>query len=209
MNSFHVLKPVLEILLSRGVSETTLASLLLFPLFALVIALSRYLVGIKGLGIFVPMVLAIVFLDIGLVAGLIFFLVVLLTISLGRYLTLGLHLHYLTRISLLLWLTSLTVLFFLLRFNGSLFSLLVLILIGENLLEVQISKGRREASKLIAESLFLAILGWFILSWDWLHQAVLAQPEMFLVLTALGNILLGRFTGLRLLEYKRFRKLLK
>jgi hypothetical protein len=86
---------------------------------------------------------------------------------------------------------------------------LILILVGENLLEVQISRGTKEAVSLITETLVLAILGWFLLSWKWLQKTVLTEPEIFLILTAVGNILLGRFTGLRLLEYKRFRRLLK
>ncbi len=203
------LKPLILLALERGIPAQTLSVLLLFPLLTLFIAASRYLVGIKALGIFTPAILTIVFLEAGVLPGLALFLLVLLAVSLGRTLTLGLHLHYLARVSLIIWLVILVVFGGIFFFKTSLVALLILILVGENLLEVQISRGTKEALSLIAETLVLAILGWLLLSWGWLQKTVLAQPEIFLILTAVGNVFLGRFTGLRLLEYKRFRKLIK
>jgi len=191
------------------VEPKTLAILLLFPLLTLFIAASRYLVGVKALGIFTPAILTIVFLEAGVLPGLALFFLVLLAVSLGKVLTRGLHLHYLARVSLIVWLASIVVFGGIFFIKTSLVSLLILILIGENLLEVQISRGTKEALSLIAETLILAVLGWLLLSWEWLQKAVLGEPEIFLILTAVGNVLLGRFTGLRLLEYKRFRRLLK
>jgi len=207
--SLSFLKPVVFLALERGAEPKTLAILLLFPLLTLFIAASRYLVGIKALGIFTPVILTVVFLETGVLPGLVLFFLVLLAVSVGRALTRGLHLHYLARVSLIIWLVSLLVFGGIFFFKTPLVSLLILILVGENLLEVQISRGTKEALNLIAETLILAVFGWLLLSWKWLQKAVLTEPEIFLILTALGNILLGRFTGLRLLEYKRFRKLIK
>jgi len=207
--SLSFLKPLILLAMERGVEPKTLAILLLFPLLTLFIAASRYLVGIKALGIFTPAILTIVFLEAGVLPGLALFFLVLLAVSLGRVLTRGLHLHYLARVSLIIWLVSLIAFGGIFFFKTPLVSLLILILVGENLLEVQISRGTKEALSLIAETLILAIFGWLLLSWEWLEKAVLGEPEIFLILTVLGNVLLGRFTGLRLLEYKRFRRLLK
>ena len=207
--SLSFLKPLIFLALEKGAEPKILAILLLFPLLTLFIAASRYLVGIKALGIFTPAILTVVFLEAGIFPGMALFFLVLLAVSLGRALTRGFHLHYLARVSLIIWLVSIVVFGGIFFFKISLVSLLILILVGENLLEVQISRGTKEAGSLIAETLILAILGWLLLSWEWLQKAVLAEPEIFLILTAVGNILLGRFTGLRLLEYKRFRKLIK
>jgi len=207
--SLSFLKPLIFWALESGAEPKILAILLLFPLLTLFIAASRYLVGIKALGIFTPAILTIVFLETGILSGLGLFFLVLITVSLGRVLTLGFHLHYLARVSLIVWLVSLVIFGGIFFFKASLVSLLILILVGENLLEVQISRGTKEALSLIIETLILAVLGWLLLSWKWLQKAVLAEPEIFLILTVLGNILLGKFTGLRLLEYKRFRRLLK
>jgi len=207
ISGMRFLKPLIFLALERGAEPKTLAVLLLFPLLTLFIAASRYLVGIKALGIFTPAILTVVFLEMGVLPGLGLFSLVLLTVSLGRALTRGLHLHYLARVSLIIWLVSIVVFGVFFFFKTSLVALLILILVGENLLEVQISRGAKEAGSLIVETLILAVLGWWLLSWEWLQKAVLGEPEIFLILTAVGNILLGRFTGLRLLEYKRFRRL--
>lgn len=207
--NWQFFRPLIENLLNQGVPSQTIAGLLLFPLITLLIAGSRYLIGIRGLGMFFPAVLAVIFFNLGLVNGLILFLLVLAIVTLGRVLTLRLHLHYLARMSLLIWLVSLGIFLSLFWIKNPLFPLLVLILLGENLVEVQITKGRKEAFKLVLETLILSFISFFLLSLETLQNLVLSQPEIFLILTALGNIFLGRFTGLRLLEYKRFRKLLK
>jgi len=205
--SLSFLKPVVFLALEQGIEPKTLAVLLLFPLLTLFIAASRYLAGIKALGIFTPVILTIVFLEAGILSGLGLFFLVLITVSLGRVLTRGFHLHYLARVSLIIWLVSIVVFGGMFFFKTPLVALLILILVGENLLEVEISRGTKEALSLIIETLVLAVFGWLLLSWEWLQKSVLAEPEIFLILTAAGNILLGRFTGLRLLEYKRFRRL--
>ena len=205
--SLNFLKPLIFLALEQGAKPDALAILLLFPLLTLFIAASRYLVGIKALGIFTPAILTIVFLETGVLPGLVLFFLVLLVVSLGRALTRGFHLHYLARVSLIIWLVSIVVLGGMFFFKTPLVALLILILVGENLLEVEISRGTKEALSLIIETLILAVFGWLLLSWEWLQKSVLAEPEIFLILTAAGNILLGRFTGLRLLEYKRFRRL--
>ena len=59
------------------------------------------------------------------------------------------------------------------------------------------------------ETLVLATIGYSILSLQVTREWVLAKPELTVLLTVLVNIFLGRFTGLRLLEYWRFRELLR
>jgi hypothetical protein len=44
--------------------------------------------------------------------------------------------------------------------------------------------------------------------WTWLQTNILATPELIFI-PILGNIWLGRFTGLRLTEYLKFRTLFK
>jgi len=201
------LKPLVFLALEKGIPAQTLSVLLLFPLVVVLIAAARYLVGIKSLGIFTPGILAVVFLQTGLKFGLVFFFLVWGAVTAGRILTKGFHLHYLARMSLLIWGVSLAVFVSLFLLKISLFPLLILILLGENLVEVQISRGEKEAISLILETLILALVSWRILSWEGLQKAALSQPEIFVLGTAILNIFIGRFTGLRLLEYKRFRRL--
>lgn len=209
MFSLNVLRPVLEGLLSRGVPQQTVVVLLLFPLVATLIAAARHFIGIRGLGIFTPAMLAVVFLTVGVKKGIVLFLLILLVASIGRRITRGLHIHYLARMSLILWLVCLAVLGSLFLVGDELFSLLILILLAENFVEVQISKSLRDATSLTLETLILSLASWAILSWQALRQFTFSQPELVVLGTLVLNFLVGRFTGLRLLEYKRFKRLLK
>jgi hypothetical protein len=67
----------------------------------------------------------------------------------------------------------------------------------------------REAGQLTLETFILALGSLGVLSWGWLQKELILHPEAIVLGTAGLNIIIGRFTGLRLLEYRRFRRLLK
>lgn len=193
---------------NAGVARETIVVLLLFPLVAALIAAARYLVGLKGFGIFTPAMLAVAFLATGISEGLAMFLLILAAATLARTITRRLKMHYLARMSLLLWFVCLAVFGGIFWLRISIFPILILILLAENFIEVQIGKSLKEATSLTIETFILALGSYFLLSWQWLQRAVLTSPEIIVLGTAVFNLLLGRFTGLRLLEYRRFRKLL-
>jgi hypothetical protein len=94
-------------------------------------------------------------------------------------------------------------------FNSALIPILILILIGENLAEIQLRKTPRKALRAMIETLILASLAFFVLNSSVLQRMVLLYPEAMVILVAILDIWVGQFAGLRLLEYHRFRKLLK
>jgi hypothetical protein len=192
-----------------GIPLPTIVVLLLFPLVTALIAAARYLIGLKGFGIFTPAMLSVAFLAIGIVPGVSLFLLILLIATAARLVTLRLKLHYLARMSLLLWFICLGVLVSLFLFSVSLFPILILILLAENFIEVQIGKSFREAANLTLVTFILALGSWALLQWSWLQRVALLQPEFVVLGTFAFNLLVGRFTGLRLLEYRRFNRLLK
>lgn len=209
MFSLNIVRPILESLVVQGIPQQTVVVLLLFPLVATLIAAARHFVGIRGLGVFTPALLAVVFLVLGVGRGVVLFLLILLAATIARKFTRGLHIHYLARMSLILWFVCLAVLGSLFFIKDEIFPVLILILLAENFVEVQISKSLRDATSLTAETLILALASWGILSWGRLQMFAFSQPEAVILGTALLNFIVGRFTGLRLLEYRRFRRLLR
>ena len=192
-----------------GVPSQTIVILLLFPLVACLIAAARYFVGIRGFGIFTPAMLSVAFMATGITHGITLFVIILAVASLARIAMKGLKIHYLARMSLLLWFICLGVFVTFFFFRVSLFPILILILLAENFIEVQIGKSLQEATRITIETLILALGSLGILSWRWLAKEVILHPETIVLGTAILNIIIGRFTGLRLLEYRRFRRLLK
>jgi len=203
---------------SEGVPANTLVLILLFPIITSLIAASRHVIGLKGFGIYTPAVLAVAFVSTGIIPGVILFLVVLLTALAARVIIRKLHLQYLPRTAMLMWAVS-AVLFLFLLAAGSLgisafytlniFAILIVMLLTENFMETQLLKSQSEAIRLTLETLFLAIVSSLIIASPTVQQTVIVHPELTLILVAVFNIVIGRYNGLRLLEYLRFRTLLK
>lgn len=202
----------------RGVSANTIVLVLLFPLLAAIIVASRHIVGIKGFGIFLPAVLSVVFVSTGIIEGLLLFLTIILVATLSRMFLREMKLQYLPRMALLLWFVSLGVfgILFLSPFLNltaivtlSIFPILILILLVENFIDIQISKSMKEAVSMTLETLMIALVCSFVLQLDFLQKFVLINPEITVLSVATLDVFLGKFTGLRLLEYKRFKTLLR
>lgn len=205
----NFLKHAISAAFQTGVPESTIVILLLFPLVAALIALARHLVGLRGFGIFTPAMLAVAFLLTGITQGVALFLLIIGMATLARLSMRRLKIHYLARMALLLWFICLGVFISLFWLQVSLFPILILILLAENFIEVQISKSLHEASRMTIETFVLALISMALLNWQWLHKAVLTWPEVVVLGTAVFDLLIGRFIGLRLLEYQRFRRLIK
>jgi len=74
---------------------------------------------------------------------------------------------------------------------------------------VQTGKSRHEAVQVMIQTLVMAIIGAVILKTNWVQKLVLLNPEISLLVMALLDIYVGRYTGLRALEMWKFRKIIK
>ncbi len=204
---------------AAGVSANTIVLLLLLPVVAALIAGARQIVGLRGFGIFLPAALSVVFVAIGPFVGISLFLVIILAAATNRYILKALHLRlqYLPRMSLMLWSVVAAVLLVLFTapligipgFTSlSIFPVLVLVLLSEDFNRVQLGKSARTAITLTTETLILAIVCYAFLTMEALQYFALLHPEITLVSVLVFDIVIGKFIGLRFLEYWRFRKLL-
>ncbi len=215
MNIFQFL--VDQAILS-GVSEEIIVLLLLLPLVASIVGAARHLIGFRGFGIFIPTAIAVAFVKTGIGTGILIFLTILLLASIGRQGLRKLRLHYLPRMALMLWLVTLGILGMVLAspYLGltqltaiSIFPIVILILLAEEFIAVQIGKSLREAARMTTETIIIALIGYFIFTLKILHNLALTYPHWVVLTPLFLNLFIGRFTGLRLLEYRRFRRLLK
>lgn len=204
-------------LVNRGVPINSLVLILMLPVIATILSFSRQVIGIKAFGLITPAMTALSFLVLGLKYGLIVFAAVLLAGTVTRLLVRRLHLLYLPRMALVLTSVSVAVLLLLgvavttdnaNVFSFSIFPILILMLLAEEFIAVQFTSGAKKAATITAWTLLLSIACYFIVSWELLRTIVLSYPEITLLAIPL-NIIIGRFTGLRLTEYIRFRQLLR
>jgi hypothetical protein len=214
------MKILIDTAIMAGVPYTTIVLLLLLPLVTLIIAFSRNVIGIRGFGIFLPAALSVVFAAIGPVLGLILFVLIVL-VSTGVRMTLrrlNLKLQYLPRMSLIFLFVVVAVLGLLflapfIRFTDmtgvSIFPVLFLILLAEDFTRVQLGKSVKTALSLTSETLILALISYVFLTLRPIQEWALAYPELLLVGALVLNFALGKYSGLRLMELIRFKKLIK
>jgi len=207
-------------MVSQGVPQETVILLLMLPIVATVIAFARQIIGIKGFGIYTPLILSFAFLSTGLKYGLAFFVAILLVGTVTRYLVKKsrLRLLYLPRIAIVLSSVALAILtiFWLGAYtektgliSSSVFAILIMITLVEKFVSAQIERGARKAVILTSETLILSIVCYWVASWLWLQNTVFAYPVLVFFAAIIINIFLGKWTGLRFYEYFRFRELIK
>ncbi len=209
---------ITQYMISQGVPQETLIYLLMLPIVATVIAFARQIIGIKGFGIYTPLIITFAFLATGLKYGIIFFFTILLVGTLMRLFVRRFRLLYLPRMAIALTAVVLAVLiiFYLGAYSQktslitvSIFVILIMITLVEKFLVAQIERGGKGAIFLTTETLILSIICYWVASWIWLQVFILNHPLATIFLTIIINIFLGKWTGLRLIEYFRFREVIK
>ena len=208
---------IIQFIAVQGVSIETIYLILALPFIATLIAAFRQLIGIKSFGIYTPLVLTFAFWAIGIKYGLAIFIVIFLTGTAVRYLLKNFRLLYMPRMAIVLTVISLAILVLLavggyLNKTGlaatSILPILILITLIEKFISTQVEKGFRVAAVLSIETLVISIAGFYFITWDVFRDLVLEHPEYILLLFII-NIFLGKWTGIRLSEYLRFREVLK
>lgn len=203
--------------IENGLPANLIVLLLLFPLVASIIATSRHVVGLTGFGIYIPAVLSVAFVSTGVLIGVATFLAILVSAVVSHKFIRRLKLPYLPRTAMLLWAVSIVTLCLLIAsaifgFDAllavNIFPVLIIMLLTENFMETQLFKSQKEAIRLTLETLIIAISCSIFMGWEVVQRFVLLRPELILLATAGFNTALGRYTGLRLLEYLRFQSIL-
>lgn len=208
---------IIQLIASQGVSIETIYLILALPFIATLIAALRQLIGVRSFGIYTPLVLTFAFWAIGIKYGLAIFVVIFLTGTAARYILKNFRLLYMPRMAIVLTVISLAILA-LLAVGGyfqktglastSILPILILITLIEKFISTQVEKGFRTAALLSVETLAISIAGYYFIIWDSFRNLVLEHPEYILLLFAV-NIFLGKWTGLRLREYFRFKDVIK
>ncbi len=203
--------------IEHGLSAQTLVFLLLLPVVATLVAFSRHIVGLTGFSIFAPAGLAIVFLSTGVIPGITLFFLMLLVGVLGKWLISFLKLEYVPRTSMLLWFVSVGIFLSLLLsttipgFSGfkiDIFPILLLVLLAEDFMAPMAGVRWNLILERSLQIMFLAVIGELMMGSPEIQQFALRSPEVVILVVAVANFLIGRYLGLRLSEYFRFRPLL-
>jgi hypothetical protein len=204
-------------LYSLPVEEQSMFKLImLLPVGALVVVVLRVLVGLKTSGTFMPVLIALAFLQTQLIPGVIIFLLV---VSIGLFIR-----SYLSTLNLLLVariatlvivvvaiMSIVSVLSYRLGLEAGLtitfFPMIILAWTIERMSILWEEAGPKEVLIQGSGSLFVAVAAFLVMDQSLVRHLAFNFPELHLVVLAM-ILLLGRYTGYRLLELRRFATLM-
>ncbi len=199
-----------------GLPFSLLRTLLMLPIGALVVVLFRNVVGVPTFGTFLPALIAAAAAETGAAWGIFGVLMIVGVVAFVRFVMQRLQLLHSPTLAILLAAVTTTMLGTSLLAERwgvdaltriSLFPIAVLAITAERFYLSLAENGGRIAAQELAGTV-LVILGCYVLMHSLALQVlVIGYPEVLLVVVAL-NIWLGRWTGVRISEYVRFRKLL-
>jgi hypothetical protein len=189
--------------------------LLMVPVGALLVVLMRNIIGISTFGTFMPVLIALSFRETQLLWGLLLFsLVVTLGLAIRFYLD-KLKLLLVPRLASVLTIVILLMVMISVLTNHfglesglsvALFPMVIITMTIERMSIVWDERGAWEALQQGIGSLLTAALAFLFMNDPYLKHLFTVFPELLLVLLAV-MMLLGRYSGYRLLELRRFRAL--
>lgn len=197
--------------------QNTLKWLMIFPLGILLVVLMRNVIGISTMGTFTPMLISMSLIKTGFISGLICYsLIILLGIVIRATLT-RLNLLLVPRISavvilVILIMQVLTVLGYQydikIAASAVFFPIIITAWIIERASITWEEEGAKNATKQIINTSLVAVFTYFVISNEYIRYIMFAFNEWNIVILFIV-MLLGTYTGYRIVELKRFAPLIK
>ena len=205
-------------LLSLPVNEQNIFRLLvMLPLGALLIVFFRTFIGISTFGTFMPILIAIAFRETQLFWGVIMFSLIIVIGLLIRFYLEKLMLLLVPRLASILVMVVIMMLVVSFVSNSlegqriisiALFPMVIIAMTIERMSIVWEESGAHDAIMQGIGSLVVACLGYLLMTNEYLNYLFFVFPELIFVILAIC-LLMGRYTGYRLVELYRFREFLK
>lgn len=188
-------------------------TILLIPLGALLLVILRNVIGVSTFGTFMPILIALSFVETKLFAGILLFSTIVGIGMFFRLLFEKLHLLLVPRLAailiiVVLIMAILSVVSYRLGFNYGLsvamFPMIILTMTIERMAIVWDENGASAAIRQGLGSLFIAVLAYLIFVSQYIEFILFVYPEVQLVFLAF-TLLVGRYTGYRLMDLFRFK----
>lgn len=216
-------------LLILGIDRQTILLILALPIISTIVGIARHFIGLKTLSIYAPIVLTYAFLELsynradqvfdyasGLKYGIVIFILVFASSTFTHRLLSPLRLHYYPKMSLIFTIIGITILSALVIAGGlgrtgfvniSIFSAVLIAAVSERIIAIYAKTKFKNAFLTSLETLFLSLICYSLIAWHDFQTFLLTSPWILLIIV-LVNLMVGRFTGLRLREYLRFWEIL-
>ncbi len=217
ISKYFFLSRFINTLSNSGINTTDIFILIMIPFILTMISFMKHFIGISPIGITIPLFLSILFYKIGIPFT--FWMIVLLfsiNFFISRW-TNKYNLLYTPKIS---FLTTINIVCFFLALELWLrYDLFVLeltdivyviffIVIAERIITIVVAKEFREYRRNLWGTILIWFFWFLLLQIPFFQVFILAYPEIIILLIPI-NFMIGRFTGLRVTEYLRFKEIIK
>jgi hypothetical protein len=192
-----------------------LIELIIFiPIIATLISIGRYLLGLKTLSIYAPIILAIGLKLTGLKYGLIITAFVIIVSIIGHELLKRIRMHYITRVAtnyiilasaLLVTFLMLSILPIKIDFIKDInpIGLILIATLSDSFIKMYVKKNLISSIRSLLETLIISVAGWYIITSPNIINWIISNIWIIALLIII-NLLLGQYTGFRLKEVFRF-----
>ncbi|PIR43358.1 hypothetical protein COV24_03125 [candidate division WWE3 bacterium CG10_big_fil_rev_8_21_14_0_10_32_10] len=197
--------------------------LALVPTIATVVSFGRHVFGFNSFNIYVPIVTALVFLQIGLLEGLIISTLIFLITIYTRKLLINYRMHYYVRISFIYTIVCFAIFGFLVLLSlisaktgihldkylnfQPIFQIILLVTLVEEYFSTVVKEGENKVFVMFLETLAISVIGFVLISSTFFVKIIVNNIWILLLLFPL-NIILARYEGLRFSELVRFKSVL-
>lgn len=197
---------------SNIIPKNILTFLLLLPLGGLLIAILKNVIGLKTFGVFLPILIAYTLTTVGFFTGLLLFLTImglvgLISIPLGKW-----GLLYTPKMVVILGCTVVAIFILInlgIQYNIkwllslSFFPIIITAIVSERFARAIEEDGYQSAIATLLQTLIATAICYLVFASFVIKTLLLIFPELILI-TIVITIMLGKWIGLRLSEYKRF-----
>jgi transglutaminase-like putative cysteine protease len=195
------------------ISLNVIMVILMIPIAATTVCITRNIIGLVPFGTFMPALIAVSFQETGFILGSILFATIILASSFLNFALIRLHLLHVPRLAIILtfvvislMVVSITAIKLGMTSGAavSLFPMAIMTLTSERFSQTILEDSWGEAWKRMAITYVVSCACYLVISDSEVRLLVAAFPELLLANIAL-NLVIGSWSGLRLLELIRFR----
>ncbi|MDH4229011.1 MAG: UUP1 family membrane protein [Nitrospirota bacterium] len=199
-----------------GIPQNLLKIVLMIPFGALVVVIFRNVVGLETFGTFLPALIAAAARDTGIWWGLAGFLTILLVAATVRKALDWVHLLHSPKMAIMLTVVVITMLSLSVAAvnaglfdlaHVSLFPIAILAITAERIALIDAEQGFLQVARITVATMVVIVACYWVMDSLFLQSMVLAFPEVLLIIIAL-NLWLGKWIGMRVSEFVRFRRLI-
>ncbi|MBD3279962.1 hypothetical protein GF389_00370 [Candidatus Dojkabacteria bacterium] len=217
-------------LIDEGIiTRVTLLMIIMFPIVGTIIGFTKHVIGLKSLGLYAPIVMTYAFFRIGLSSGhedwidqiiygfkvgITLTIIVFVTSLIAHVITKRMRLHYSPKIALVLTTVAASMYIVILAadyfemttfLEGSFVPIVLLSTVSEQFVATMAQKNIKTAVNLTVTTGIVSFLTFMMIVYRPFQDLIIDYPYL-LLLTLLINLIIGKFTGLRVLEYFRFQE---